>query len=142
MYIYTRSFPAASDSKEHESESHSAVSNSLRPHGLYNPWNSLGQKTGVNSHSLLQGTFLTQGSNPGLLYCRQILYQLSHQGSPDSKKSACNVGGPGLIPGSGRCPGGGNGNPLQYSRLDSSMDRGAWQATVHGVTKSWTQLSN
>ena len=44
----------------------------------------------------------------------------------------------GLIPGSGRSPGGGNGNPLQYSCLEDSMDRGAWQAAVHGVTKSWT----
>ena len=45
-----------------------------------------------------------------------------------------------LIPGSGRSPGGGHGNPLQYSCLEKSMDRGAWQATVHGVTKSRTQL--
>ena len=48
----------------------------------------------------------------------------------------------GLIPGSGRSPGGGNGNPLQYSCLENSMDRKAWWATVHGVTKSWTQLSD
>jgi len=47
-----------------------------------------------------------------------------------------------LIPGSGRSPGGGNGSPFQYSCLENSMDRGAWQATVHGVTKSQTQLSN
>ena len=47
----------------------------------------------------------------------------------------------GLIPGSGRSSGGGNGNPLQYSCLENSMDRGAWLATVHGVTKSWAQLS-
>ena len=51
-------------------------------HGLYNLWNSLGQNTGLDSRSLLQGIFPTQGSNPGLLYCRQILYQLSYQGSP------------------------------------------------------------
>ena len=49
------------------------------------------------------------------------------------KESACNVGDPGLIPGSGRSPGEGNGNPLRYSCLENSMDRGAWQATVHGV---------
>ena len=48
----------------------------------------------------------------------------------------------GLIPGSGRSPGEGNGNPLQYSCLENPMDRGAWWATVHGVTKSWTQLRN
>ena len=46
------------------------------------PWNSPGKNTGVGSHSLLQRIFLTQGSNLGLLYCRQILYSLSHQGSP------------------------------------------------------------
>ena len=48
----------------------------------------------------------------------------------------------GSIPGSGRYPGEGNGNPLQYSCLENHMDRGAWWATVHGVAKSWTQLSN
>ena len=58
------------------------MSNSLRPHGLYSPWNSPGQNTGVGSRSLLQGIFPTQGSNPGLLHCRQILYQLSHRGGP------------------------------------------------------------
>ena len=50
--------------------------------------------------------------------------------------------GPGLIPGSGRCPGGEQGNPLQYSCLENSMDGGAWQATVPGVTKSQTRLSD
>ena len=49
---------------------------------LYSPWNSPGQHTGVGSLSLLQGIFQTQGSSPGLLHCRQILYQLSHKGSP------------------------------------------------------------
>ena len=53
----------------------------LWPHRLYSPWNSLGQNTGVSSLSLLQGIFPTQGSNPGLPHCRQILYQLSHRGS-------------------------------------------------------------
>ena len=48
-------------------------------HGLYSPWNSPGQNTGVGSISLLQGFFPTQGLNPGLLHCRQILYQLSHK---------------------------------------------------------------
>ena len=47
----------------------------------------------------------------------------------------------GLIPGSGRCPGGGHGNPLQYLRLENPMDRGAWQAMVHRVANSWMQLS-
>ena len=55
---------------------------SLRPHGLYSPWNSPGQNTRVGSSSLLQDIFPTQGSNPGLLHCGRILYGLSHQGSP------------------------------------------------------------
>ena len=64
------------------SESCSVVSNSLQPHGLHSPWNSTGQNIGVGSLYLLQGIFPTQGSNSGLLHCRQILYQLSHKGSP------------------------------------------------------------
>ena len=62
--------------------SHSVVSYSLQPHGLYGPWNSLVQNTGVGSLSLIQEIFPTQGSNPGLLHCRQILSQLSHKRSP------------------------------------------------------------
>ena len=63
-----------------ESESHSVVSDSLQPHGLYSPWNSPGQTTGVGSHSLLQGIFPTQGLNPSLPHWRRILYRLSHRG--------------------------------------------------------------
>ena len=59
----------------------------------------------------------------------------------DSKASAYNAGDPGSIPGSGRSLGEGNGNPLQYYCLENPMDRGAWQATVHGVAKSRTRLS-
>ena len=70
------------ESQQNESESFSVVSDYLQPQGLYSPWNSPGQITGVGSHSLLQGIFPTQGSNPSLLHCRQILYQLSHQRSP------------------------------------------------------------
>ena len=58
------------------------MSNSLQPHGLYSPWNSLGQITGVGSLSLLQEILLTQGPKMGLPHCRWILYQLSHKGSP------------------------------------------------------------
>ena len=65
-----------------ESESHSIVSDSLQPHGLYSPWNSPGWNTGVSSLPLLQGIFPTQGLNPGLLPRRWILYQLSHKGHP------------------------------------------------------------
>ena len=58
--------------------------------------------------------------------------------SSDGKESACNAGDLGLIPALGRFPGEGNGNPLQYSCLGTPKDRGAWWATVHGVTKTWT----
>ena len=53
-------------------------------------------------------------------------------------KSACNAGDPGFIPGLGTSSGEGNGNPLQYSYLENSMDRGAWWVTVHEIAKSWT----
>ena len=199
------------------SESHSVMSNSLWPHGLHSPWNSPGQNTGVGSLSFLQGIFPTQGLNPGLPHCRQILYQLSHKGSPripewvaypfsngssrprnrtgvsciaggfftnwamreapvydkdsyklkrksfflktesvirsfyhmrgvawslSSKEFACNAGDLGLIPGSGRSPGERNGYSLQCSCLEKCMDRRAWWATVHGVSKSQTGLSD
>ena len=61
-------------------------------------------------------------------------------GGSDGKESTCNAGDPGSIPGLGGSPGEGNGNPLQYSCLENPMDRGAWQATVHGVAKSQAQL--
>ena len=65
-------------------------------------------------------------------------------GSSAGKESACNAGDPGLIPGSGRSPGEGKGYPFQYYCLKNSMDREAWQAPVHRVTKSrtWTRLRN
>ena len=59
-------------------------------------------------------------------------------GGSDGKESTCNVGDLGSVPGSGRSLGEGNGNTLQSSCLKNPMDRGAWWATVHGVTKSWT----
>ena len=76
---------------ESESESRSVMSNSLPSHGLYSPWNSPGQNTGVGSFSLLQGIFPTQGSNPGLPHCRQILYQLSHQVGEGPMQSMAGV---------------------------------------------------
>ena len=72
---------------------------------------------------------------PLLVYC-------DYPGGSDSKASAYNVGDPGSIPGLGRSPGEGNGNPLQYSCLEDLMDGGAWLATVHGVAKSWMRLSD
>ena len=70
---------------------HSVMSNSLWPHEVWParllcPWDSPGKNTREGSHSLLQGIFPSQGSNPGLLHCRQILYRLSHQGSPNLDK--------------------------------------------------------
>ena len=67
---------------------------------------------------------------------------LGFPGGSDCKKSACNAGDPGSVPGLGRSPGEGNGNPLQYSCLVNSMDGKAWRATVHRVTKSRTRLSD
>ena len=66
----------------------------------------------------------------------------SYPGSSAGNESACNAGDLGLIPGLGRSPGEGNGNPLQYFCLENSMDRGAWRATVHWVAKSQIQLSD
>ena len=63
-------------------------------------------------------------------------------GSSDGKEAACNAGNLGLIPGLGRSPGEGNGNPLQYSCLENSMDRGAWWAIAHGFTKTRIRLSD
>ena len=68
--------------------------------------------------------------------------ELDFLGSSDCKESACNAGYPGLIPRSIRSPGEGNGNPIHYSCLENSMDRGAWWTTVHGVTNSRTWLSD
>ena len=105
----------------------------------------------VGSLSLLQGIFLTQELNQGLLHCRQILYQLSYQGSPvnvlydnagasqvvlvvkDPPANSEDIRNSGLIAGSERASGGGHGNPLRYSCLENPMARGAWWATVHGV---------
>ena len=76
---------------ESKSENSSVVSDYLRPHALYSPWNSPGQNTRVGSLSLLQGVFPTQGSNTGLLHCRRILYQLSHKGSPQRASGKSQV---------------------------------------------------
>ena len=68
--------------------------------------------------------------------------QLGFLGGSDGKESASNVGDLDLIPGLGRSPGEGNGYPLQYCGLEHYMDEEAWQATGHGVAKSWTRLSD
>ena len=71
--------------------SRSVMSDSLLSHGLYSPWNSPGQNTGVGSLSLLQRIFPAQGSEPGLPHCRWILYQLSHKGSPVLNRTLQNL---------------------------------------------------
>ena len=71
-----------------------------------------------------------------------ILPHKDFPGGSDGKESACNAEDVGSIPGLGRSPGERKGYPLQYSCLENSMDRGAWQATVHGVTESQTRLSD
>ena len=122
-----------------EGESRSAVSDSLQPHSLYGPWNSPDKNTWVGRHFLLQRTFLTQGSNPDLLHCMKILYQVllvikNPPANAEHKRDA------GLIPESRRSPGRGHGNQFEYSCLENLMDRGASGTTVHGVANSRTWL--
>ena len=105
------------------------------------------------SYSTAGGIFPYQGSNPCPLHwqvdseplttreilCAVLIGSLDHfhyLGGSDGKESSCNAGDPGSIPELGRCPGEGHGNPLQFSCLENSLDRGAWWAAVHGVTKS------
>ena len=107
--------------KQSKSESCSVVSDSLWPHGLYSPWNSPGQNTGVGSLSLLQGIFPTQGSNPGLLNCRRILYQLSHKGSPNNPRDITKCGG-GLV-------------PKPCSTLCNPMDCSPPGSSAHGLSQ-------
>ena len=114
------------------------VSDSLWHYGLWPtrllcPWDFPSKNARAGCHSLLQRIFLTQGSN--LLPCFA-------GGGSDGKASACNAGDLGSIPGLGRSPREGNGNPLQYSCLENPMGRGAWWATAHGVAKSRTWLSD
>ena len=77
-------------------------------------------------------------SNSTYVYMCIYTYILGFPSGSDSEESACNAGNLGSIPGLRRSPGGGHGNPLQHSCPENSMDRGAWWATVHGVTKSQT----
>ena len=89
--------------------------------------------------------FANHISNKGLIskiFKEFLEFPGSFPGSSVGKESACNAGDQGLIPGSGRSPREGNGNPLQYSCLENPVDRGAWWATVHGVTQTWTRLKH
>ena len=100
----------------------------------------LGEAQHLESRQHEQSCFLVSDKlYPEVVSCREYLLLF---GGSDGRESACSAGDLGSIPGSGRSPGGGDGNPLQYSCLENPMGRGAWQATVHGVTKSWTRLSN
>ena len=90
---------------------------------LLHPWDFPGKSTGVGCHCLLH-----------YMYYWPLIWLKA--------QSACNVGDLGLVPGSGRSPGGRHGNPLQYSFLENSMDRGAWWATVHGIAELDMTQSN
>ena len=89
-----------------------------------------------DKHTLVSRKVVRDVYDHNTVTMRQAL--ISFPGGSDSKESVCSAGNPGLIPGLGRSPGEGNRNPLQHSCLENSIDRGAWQATVHGVAKSWT----
>ena len=107
---------------------------------------SLCPQCGSFSRFFCQGFF--QGPSQEILVSKiqdLCLYLSEHLGSPggsDDKEFACNSRDLGSVPESGRSPGEGKGNPLQYSCLENSIDRGAWQAIVHEVSKSQTRMSN
>ena len=135
------------------------------PPGSSDHGDSPGKNTGVGCHALFQGIFPTQGSNPGILHCRWILYHLSHQGSPShvytymflynthtyipigtyvyiwASPVAQTVKNPPAMQVTWVwSPGEGNGNPLQNICWENPMDRGTWQSTVHRVSKNQTRL--
>ena len=87
----------------------------------------------MQGHLRHQSVFLLKYWDPNL---NKLYYITGFPGGSDGEESAGSAGDLGLVPGSGRCPGEGNGNPLQYSCLENSMEREAWQATVHSVTES------
>ena len=94
----------------------------------YNIWKATNTLTLIGSDRKALGFYYLQGKKTDL------------PSGSDDKESVCNARDPGSSPEWGRSPGEGNGNPFQYSCLENSMDRGAWQATVYGVTKSRTQM--
>ena len=105
---------------------------------------SLKTKNGANIWSSNSTSVYLFSENKKLnrTYICILMFIRSFPGSSDSKESPCVAGDPGSIPELGKFPGVGIGNPLQYSCLENSMDRVGWWATVHGVTKSQTQLSS
>ena len=105
------------------------MSYSLWPHGLSSPWNSPGLNTGVGSLSLLQGIFPTQGLNPCLPHCRQILYHLSYQGRGWQRMKWLD----GIT----------DSKDMSLSKLQEVVkNREVWRAAVHEVAKNQTQMSN
>ena len=128
-------------SPEHVMNMHSGLKTWFKCHLLSDNFLNIPRS---NDHPLTYPT-------PPLAHVPSYLYQKSlhsfiymsvfHSGS-DGEESACNARDPGSISGSGRSPREGIGCPLQYSYLENPMDRGAWWTIVHGVTKSWTQLSH
>ena len=119
------------------------------PTRLLCPWNSPSKNTWVGCHFLLQRHFPTQGSNLGLLLCRRIIIWATRESQikleessiqraslvAQVKASACSAGDLGFIPGSGRSPGEGNGNPLQHSCLENSMGYNLWGCKESDTTK-------
>ena len=110
---------------------------------IFTKYNCFREIFSLRFHKWLAGLFFFKFLCLVLLHCI-YLWSISNgfPGSSDGKESVCNVWDPSSIPGLGRTPGEGNGYPLQYSCLENSMDRGAWQATVHGLTKSQRQLND
>ena len=116
-----------------------AVCTSFYTHKLYVPYDNMKQRRG----EFAQGP--TDGKRKILDWNLESLAIESTCQNPrgsDGKESPCNVGNPGSVLGSGRSPREGNGYPCQYSSLENSINRRDWWDTVHGVTKSWTLLSN
>ena len=109
------------------------------------PFWDLGRRWFCFSHSMWRKAALPPASLPTHLLF-SLAFKLdrgcSFRGGSDGKESACNTGDAALIPGPGRSLGEGNSYPLQYSCLENPMDREAQRATVHGVAKSWTRLSD
>ena len=104
------------------------------------PGSSAGKESARNAG--VPGLIPGSGRSPGEGLGYPLQYSWASLVASDGKESACNVGDLDLNPRLGRSPGGGHGNPLQYSCLENPMDRGASWATVHGVAKSWTRLSD
>ena len=123
--------------------SHSVLSNSLQPQGLsiefsrQEYWNGLPFSSSRDLPDL-EIEPMSPALQANFLPSENIHILIAVSGGSEDKASACNEGDLGSIPGLGRSPGEGNGNPLQYSCLENPMDRGAWRATVHRVEKSWT----